>query len=125
MIALNIFSIFVDSLFPPFKQTFPPSRSCPVCCAVTGDCRFAVPGQWGMLWSQRVFFLRSLRWPLEAQHFRRVFLRDEIDEREKKDIFLFQYSSKFSLLFLRQEFQKFDDHPTVCHEVLLFLLQHT
>jgi hypothetical protein len=47
----------------------------------------------------------------------------EIDGREKKELFPLQYSSSNLLLYLKQEFQKYD-HPTVCHEVLLLLFQY-
>jgi hypothetical protein len=125
MVALNIFSIFVDSLLPPFNQTmdFRPVQVALPAVLTLAKTVLQCPGS-GVNFSPQSFFKKDFCDGLLRRNISDSFsLWDEIDESEKWDIFVFQYSSRFSLFFLRQEFQK-TDHSTVCHEVLLLLLQH-
>ena len=86
---------------------------------LSSQCYFKCP-LWRHVWYAQFVWHSSV---MEEQNIWPFSLRDKLDEGKHKDFLLFQYSSKFSLLFLKQEFQK-SDHSTVCLQVLLFLLQH-
>jgi hypothetical protein len=119
------------SSFQP-NYVFPPSTSCPACCAATGQRCSALPGQWGNFVVAEV--LKDLCNDLCCAHKSCYFvlsLGHNISDifpagwnrRTWEKGLISTYSSSTALSFLRQEHQM-TEHSTVCHEGLFLLFQY-